>query len=59
MEDKIDRILNILSERNRSLQEELDSCGGSEDEDASLIFEINSAQIALLEELYQEVKSLK
>ena len=59
MNDKLDIILNILSERNRTLQEEIDSCEGSEDQDASLIFEINSAQIALLEELYQEVKSLK
>jgi hypothetical protein len=59
MEDKTDRILNLLSERSRYLHEEIDSYRGSEDEDAILILEINSAQIALLDELYQEIKSLK
>lgn len=59
MEDKTDRILNLLSERSRYLHEEIDSYRGSEDEDGILILEINSAQIALLEELYQEIKSLK
>ena len=59
MEDKTDRILNLLSERSRYLHEEIDSYRGSEDEDAILILEINSAQIVLLDELYQEIKSLK
>jgi hypothetical protein len=59
MEDKLNRILDLLSERNRSLQEELDSYERSEDQDRDLIFEVNLAQIALLEELYEEIKSLK
>jgi hypothetical protein len=59
MEDKLNRILDLLSERNRSLQEELDSYERSEDQDKDLIFEVNLAQIALLEELYEEIKSLK
>ncbi len=55
--DKVERILNLISEKSRGLQEELDSMSPislNEDAKAELF-----TQISTLDELYNEVKLIQ
>lgn len=57
MEDPVKRILNLVSEKSEGFHEELSRCI-SEGGDGSVQSEILTAQVALLDSIYSEIKSI-
>ena len=56
--EKLDQIINLIAERSRILLDEIGDMDPTKD-DYDSILEINSSQISVLDELYNEAIKIK